>query len=234
MRRQVALLAALFVLAHCSKGSSSHSTPAAPAPAPKVAAAEPTPAVSEPTPAAEERPLEITEGLVEKYLVYMKESVPARNATFKQYGDELAKLDKEKGLRQGVDAVKASEKYQKAFEELEQSARAKAGLSAEEMKGVSDAVSDVIMPRMVLKEDGREAQFAAMETQMKAALAQVPPEQRAEAEKELKQATEGLKNAREATEARKKYGDKAVEAILKHEAELVALQKQALSVGQKQ
>lgn len=234
MRRKVALLAALVALAHCSKGSSTQpTTPAAPAPTPKVAAAEPTPAPAEPAPAAQERKAEITEDLVAKYVVYLKEIVPARNAALAEYGAEWAKIDKEKGLRQGVDALKTGASLQKAIDEAEQKSRAKAGLTGQEIEALSGAVGDVIMPRLIMKQNGNEGQFAAMEAQMREALAKLPPDQREEAAKQIQQATEGMKNLRENTEARQKYGDKAVEAILKHEAELIALQKQALGAEKK-
>lgn len=234
-RPLVAVLAGLSLSAACSKSSSSSaSAPTAPsgssAAPPKAVAVEPAPSAAA---AVEERKEAVTEALVEKYLVYLKEVVPARAATLQKLGDEWGHIEKEKGLRQGVDAIRASEKYQKAFEELEQRSRAKAGLSDEEVRRASSAVDDVTLPRMLLKEHGMEAQLAAMETQMKAALAQLPPEQRAEAEKELKETSESLKKTRESTEAREKYGDAVVEVILKHEAEFVALQKQAMGVEAK-
>lgn len=239
MRPLVAVLAGLSLSAACSKSSSSSASSQAPSSvanaAPATAAAAETAPSAGPRPAAEveERKEVVTEALVEKYLVYLKEVVPARAATLQKLGDEWGHIEKEKGLRQGVDAIRASEKYQKAFEELEQRSRAKAGLSDEEVRRASSAVDDVTLPRMLLKEHGMEAQLAAMETQMKAALAQLPPEQRAEAEKELKETSESLKKTRESTEAREKYGDAVVEVILKHEAEFVALQKQAMGVEAK-
>lgn len=235
MRRTLALLPALVFLAHCSKSTSTPAAapPAEPAvsPAPRAAAPESKPAIAEPEPAEEERKVEITDALVGKYVVYLKESIPAHKAALVEYGSEWAKIDKEKGLRQGVDALKSGQKLQKATEEAEKKARDKAGLSEEEVEALAAVVPDVIMPKMLMKQNGMDAEAAAMEKQIRAAMEKLPPEQREQAAKELKEMTQGLKDLREGKEVRQKYGDKVVEAILKHEAELVALQKQLLGSG---
>jgi hypothetical protein len=232
MKRTLALLPALVFLAHCSKSTSTPAAapPAAPvaSPASRAAAPESKPAAAEPEPAGEERKVEITDALVGKYVVYLKESIPARKAALAEYGSEWAKIDKEKGLRQGVDALKSGQKLHKAAEEAEQKARDKAGLSEEEVEALAAVVPDVIMPRMLMKQNGMNAQAAEMEKQMRAAMETLPPEQREQAAKELKEMTQGLKDLHEGKEVREKHGDKAVEAVLKHEAELVALQKQLL------
>jgi hypothetical protein len=167
---------------------------------------------------------------VAKYVTYLKDVVASRKALVAQYRAETAKLEKEKGLKQGLDAMKLVQELPQAFEAAERKALEASGLSAEEVKVLSDAVGAVVMPRMLVTKDALEAQ-AAMVKQAQANLEKLPPEQRTEAEQQLKAVTEGLNAARDVPEARQKYGDKAVDAVLKHEVELAGLQKEALAAG---
>jgi hypothetical protein len=227
MRCKSILLTALVLSVHCSKGSSPPPAPPAP-PVPEGASAETPPATAEPEPAAEERRVEVTEARVARYVVYLTEDIQARRVLLAQYGADAARIDKEKGLKQGVDALASAQQLQRASDEAEKRALARSGLSAEEVAALAPAVGDVIMLRMTLSQGGAGTGVSEMEKQMRAAIEKLPADQRAEAEKELAETTQGMKDRREGKEARQKYGDQAVDAILEHEAELNPLLKQAM------
>lgn len=231
MRHTLTLFGAVLLLANCTKGSSQPpGREAPPAPSAKVPERAPEAAPVAKAAAEEEKKVELTEALVAKYVTYLKDVVASRKALVAQYRAETAKLEKEKGLKQGVDAMKLVQELPQAFEAAERKALESSGLSAEEVKVLSDAVGAVVMPRMLVTKDALEAQ-AAMVKQAQANLEKLPPEQRTKAEQQLKEVTEGLNAARDVPEARQKYGDKAVDAVLKHEVELAGLQKEALAAG---
>jgi len=226
MTRKALLLATLALSLHCSKGSSGKAPPAQAAPpAAKEAAAE-TPPPAEPEPAAEEPKLEITEGRVTRYVAYMTDWIPAQRAIQQQYGTDFARIDKEKGLKQTGDALGSIQKAQKAADEAERTSLAKAGLSKEEVAAVGPAVGEVITARLIYGQ--QEGGMKAMVKQMQDAVAKLPADQRADAEKQVAEMTKGLDDLKTAKEARQKYGDPAVDAILKHEVELTALWKQSM------
>lgn len=223
MTRTRTLLAVLLLSAACSKEAKA---PPAPPPAPaKEDLAQKPPEPPPPAP-EEKKKVAITEPLVASYVVFLKESIAAHQALMKEYGKDVQRIDSEEGVKQGVDALASAAKVQKAVEEAEQKARAKAGLGAAEIEALRPAVSDVILPRLAYKDAAKQADD--MEKQMKAQLAKLPADQRAEAEKQMTEMLKGMRNLGNATEARQKYGDDAVEAVLKHEAELVPLFKQGL------
>lgn len=222
MTRTRTLLAAFLLTAACSKEPKA---PPAPPPEPPKADLAQTPP-EPPPPAPEEKKIQITEPLVAKYTAYLQEVVAAHQALMTEYGKDVQRIDKEKGVKQGVDAIASAGKVQKAVDEAEQKARAKAGLDLAEIDALRPAVGDVILPRLAYKDTAKQADD--IEKQMKAQLAKLPADQRAEAEKQMAEMLKGMRSLGNATEARQKYGDDAVEAILKHEAELVPLFKQGL------
>ncbi len=223
MTRKLALLAVLLVSTACSKGSKA---PPAPPPEPAKEDLAQKPPEPPPPPAEEKKKIEITEPLVAKYTVYLQEVVSAHKALLTEYGKDVERIDKETGVKQGVDALASVSKVQKAVDEAEQKARAKAGLDLAEIDALRPAVGDVILPRLAYKDAAKQADD--LEKQMKAQLAKLPADQRAEAEKQMAEMLKGMRSLGNATEARQKYGDDAVEAIIKHEAELIPLFKQGL------
>jgi hypothetical protein len=227
MRRFALPIAALLLSVHCSKGSppTPKAQPGAAQPAGQAAAA---PALQAPAaePAAEAPRIEITEARVARYAVYLADIIPAQRAILQQSGEGFRKVDQENGLKQTADAVDTVQKAQRAADEAERRAEAKAGLSKEEVGALSGPVGEVLLARLTASQQDSAVQ--AMEQQMRESVAKLPADQRAEAEKSLGELTQGLKDLKDAKESRKAYGDQAVDAILKHEAELAPLLKQAL------
>jgi formyltetrahydrofolate synthetase len=225
MKSKLVLLVVLSFWAGCKNEPPARTSAPAAAPPPSAAVADPPPSAAPPD---EAKPIEISEPLVAKFLVYEKEYIEALKAATAEMKLAAAKSGKEAGAREGMEALIAAQKATKLHEEGQAKARLKAGLNAEEAELLTRAVGDVATTRMAWKKT--EGEVAQAEKAMRAAMANVPPEQRAEAAEQMKQMSDGFKNLRDAIDARKQYGDKAVDAILKHESEIEALREQILKV----
>ena len=225
MKRIVAVLAVAALASACNK-----SPPPAPASEPQAAAKAPE---LTPTPVAEEKKeekkIEVTESLVQKYAAYEKDLIAALRA----WGEEMKKAELSKDKKPGaVDTAKtiaAVADSSKKFDEAK--AQEKAGLSKAETEALREVVSDVATVRMLWKKAGEDKPLLEMEKAMKAQMASMKPEQRAEAEKQLNEMKEAMTSIRDCKDARKEHGDAAVDAVLKHEQELVELHEQLLTLG---
>ena len=233
--RRLALVAALSLPLGCKKPSppGGEATPP-PAQAGQPAGKAEQPAAEQgarPSAEPEAKPSEITEPLVARYVVFEKEYLEAWKAAIAELGEGSKKADKQEGLRQAVTIGAAIEKSGRMNEEGKKRALQKSGLTAEEEAQLEKAVSTVITSRAVWKKG--ENGFADTAKRIKTTLATAPPTQKAVLEEQLKQLQAAQDSLREVPEARKEYGDKAVDAILQHEAELTALWEQVMNMSKK-
>lgn len=217
MRPLIVISSALLALAACKKEQPA-AAPAQP-PAGTKAAAEPA-----------GRKVVIDEPVIEKYAAFQKDLlVAAREAVVKS--NEAAKAaDKDSTLSKTAAAAKIAEAMREIGRREEELLR-KHGLTRAQMEQTRELVSDVLAARMLLKTTGGTQ---GLIQQMREAIKTMPEDQRAQAEAEVAKMEKDFADMTNAADARKKYGDAAVEAVLKHEEELAALQTEALkSLGGK-
>lgn len=182
--------------------------PAAVAP-PEVKKEEAPPPAAE---AAADDELKATPEMVEKYAKYVVEAGPIQSKRMKAIKEATGKDD-------GV--AKMTLENELMTKELNQ-ARDKAGLTEEELQAVSQLVSDVTTSRKIWKMGGGDNN--QMMAEAKKNLEKATPEQRAAAEKQIKEMEEGFAKMRDVPEARAKYGAPAVDAVIKHEDAFSAYQ----------
>jgi vacuolar-type H+-ATPase subunit I/STV1 len=214
--RQLAVVAtALLALAACKKEQPAPTPAEQPAaPAAKEAAAAPAPA---------EEKVVVDEALVEKYAAFQKDMLAAIR-------EGIAKSTEAAGAA-GKDAVSqtvAATKVVDAMEQMDQREKellAKHGLTHAQMEEAREVVADVITARTLLKTAGGTQELIK---QMREAVKTMPEKDRAEGEAQVTKMEKDFADMTNAADARKKYGDAAVEAVLKHEEELSTLQTEAL------
>ncbi|MBI5548882.1 MAG: hypothetical protein HY901_33795 [Deltaproteobacteria bacterium] len=217
MKRFVVLSLCALVLA-CKQNAAE--TKVQPKPEEKIAKAEPAPAapvVKKEAPAQDAK-VTVDEGLVKKYLAYKKESLELAKKAIEEMAANV-KDHQDKGAVGALGMLKDGEQINKKHEEAQEAAQAKVGLSDAELKALEEVVSDVVTARMLWDKTGAGT-LATMEAQVKAQVAALPAEERAKAQAEMGQMMKSMTDMRDCTEARKKHGDAAVNAVLAHEAEL--------------
>ena len=233
MKRLVVLSLCALALA-CKQNAAEPSVQAKPEEKSAKAEPEEKPAKAEPAPAApavnkeapaQDQKVTVDEDLVKKYVAYKKESLELVKKMVAEMSANVQK-HQDKGAVGELELQKAGEQMNKKHEEAHRAIQAKVGLSDAELAALSETVSDVVSARMLWDQFGAGSP-ATMEAQMKALPAELPAEERARAQAEMARIMKSLPDLRDCTEARKKHGDAAVNAVLAHEAAL----KQTQPVG---
>jgi len=222
------IIASFVILAVSCTNAPAPTAPDKSVPAPAAPSAEPAAA---PAPAEQEKPLVLTEDLLKKFLALQKDKVALLRTQVDAWKKEQAKLGKDPKWHQSLAYVNRVGEIDKAIDEGNKSLCAKSGLTDREIKEIDNVVTEVSGARMLWKKSGGDQNLANMEKQMRAQLAQVPAAQRAEAEKNLGQMTQSMKDARDAKEARAKYGDATVDMVITHDTELGQLMEDQLKLG---
>lgn len=221
MRPLVVAASALLVFAACKKEQ--------PAPTPAEQPAAPAAEAKEAAEPAEEK-IVVDEALVEKYAAFQKDMIGAIREGMAKSNEAVKTADKDSTLSQTVAVAKVADAMGQ-IDRREKELLAKHGLSQAQMEEARELIADVITARMLLKTaDGTEGVIQ----QMREAVKTMPEDQRAEGEAEVAKMEKEFADTANAADARKKFGDAAVDAVLKHEEELSALQAEALkSLGGK-
>lgn len=168
-------------------------------------------ATPQPTEAAK---LEITEDVVKRYLDYAEKDAEVRRETLIRIGE----LDAEAKAK-GSDMAAATALMAKITDlnrttsQKQAALKKESGFSDSDLGTLQGLVNDVVLGRKLSKDANMEKVLA----ESRAQIAKMPAERRAEAEKQVKQMEDNHQATMNATRSREKYGDAAVDAVIKHE-----------------
>lgn len=209
MKRLIGIsLGVALSLGGCKKESAPEQ-PEQPAQEKPAAPAQPQPAPA----AAAPQKTSITDASVTKFTAYAK----ARNADLRTGVDKLREQAKALKGKQGLDAAQAYKKLADQFTDeqaaLEKKERDAQGLSEEDVKTLHDAATEVYAARK-----GADSLAKMLGN------APVGSPQHEQLQKQVDE-------MKQAADARKTYGDAAVDALVKHEAELAPLVDQNMKLG---
>ncbi len=233
---RLSVLVALAVIAAGCNGKKAEEAKAPPSPttaaAPAVKPAPPPAAVPQPT-----TPVVVDEAMIEKYLTAQKTIVGETRAFYEQMSAEVKAAQDKDSTAAGLKALGDIDARSKKLDQLKRDTLAKVGLAQREYDATGDLVSSVEMTQMMFEKAGGEAAAAKMEADLKAqlgpALAKMPADERAKAEKDAMKMPESLRSLGQAKDARARYGDAAVDAVLKRLPEARALREELMGLAKK-
>lgn len=176
--------------------------------------------VAEPT-------VKVSEALVLQYLEYRKKVVAQGRDVVKVVSEAQA-AEKAKGtkLAGAVRAKLATEDFVTRMREVEEQARQDLKLSREEVVAIGQVVGEVLSARQLWKRSGGDE---AIE-KARAELEKLPEAERAAAQTRLDARAKSFADVRDAKSARGRFGDAAVDAVLKHEDALWNIQRESAQV----
>ncbi len=228
MKRVIVPILALVLMVACGR-KSSESAGAVPeaGQAPATQAAAPAARPAEPA------KVEITEDLIKKYMEYEKENLKlvAQFAAETRKNIEAARGDTVKTINQ----IAINDKLSKELDAKLLAARRSMGLGEEAFNVVKEAAEEVGTARLLYNQMGGDAQLARMEAEQKEQVEKAPAEQREAAAAASSAMLKSIRDLRDGTDLRKKYGDAATEILLKYADALAGQRADALKVmaGQK-
>jgi len=218
MRLGIALLA-LAALAACKK-SNPPPEPASPAPSSAV----PARSAAAPQPAASGK---LDPAQLDKYIAYEKALLGTLPKRFDEYRQTLAEAKKDPGSGvQASAALAQANALTKAIDEDKARLQKDSGLSAEALQSWDSLTSQVVE----LSQMNVNGPLAKMAAAAHARVAQLPPEKRDAAEKQLEAVDEQLKKQQALTDQRAEFGDAAVNAALARKTELTDLHAQRMAL----
>ena len=234
MKRAVLLVAALTLVTGC-KEKKSEEAPPPPPPTPVAAAKKEAP----PPPAEEpaEKPLVIDAAMVDKYLAAQKVIVAETKVYVEKTQADLKAVQDKDSTAASLKVLANMEERSKKLDEVKRSALEKNGLSEREYAELNELVTSVELSQAMFEKAGGEAAVAKMEADIKAQLAaqaaKGTPEERAKAEKEALEMTETMRSVGQAKDARERYGDAAVDAVMKRLPEARAMREELIGLMKK-
>jgi len=199
----VLALAALALVGGCKKEG-----PPAP---PQQRAAEAAPAAGARFPLAREQ--------VDRFVKYQTRLIELYDQVLKQREGEKAAPVARKPDGGVADPVKVSLQLFEAKAKAEEQARAEAGLSMQEVRGIEPIVAEVINERTNARDENVEGaiqQYQAMRDKL-------PEDQRKPVEEQLADLKADHERRMKNADQREKFGDAAVDAVLTREADLARL-----------
>jgi hypothetical protein len=169
--------------------------------------------------------LGVDEAQVERYLAYRRQVVQLGKAAAEAFVREAR--EQKPGTQSGaVKAQKASETFAVRMRAVEEKAREQAGLSRDEVASVGQVTAEVLSARQLWKLSGGDEAVEAA----RARIQQLPSAEQGPARAALEARAAGFVKMKEAREARRRYGDTAVDAVLAHEDALWAVQRESMAV----
>lgn len=122
--------------------------------------------------------------------------------------------------------------YRAQLEQGSAALREQAGLSALQVEQLDALVDAVIVARLAWQQAGGDEQLASIERRFRDQVATLPAAERAPVEAEFRQLIGEVTALRDAAEARRSFGNGAVDLVLAHAAELTALRELQFKLGE--
>jgi len=204
-------------------------------------AASTAPSTSAPTPLALNDPgksLPRDDEQLQRYIRYERDRLALVQRLMDQLQHKRVAASAPATAPTRLDAAAAAEllaapaAYRSQLEQGSSALREQAGLSAMQVEQISALVDAVIVARLAWQQAGGDEHLASIERRFRDQVVTLPAAGRAPVEAEFKQMIGEVTAMRDAAEARRTYGDAAVERVLARAAELTALRELQFKLGE--
>lgn len=216
MKRVLIVAAAALALAGCNKKNNPEPESTEQAASAGTETADADADASEAASEDEEEKPHIDAEVVRKYGVYLQGLI----AEQKKAIEEIEKLEREKAgaVKSFSKSIALTERFDAAEKKLEKDS----GLSEAQILAMQDLLGSVVLARSLVNEEA-----LAGVRELRKQIAAMPADQRAEAEKNVAEMEKGIREMRDAKEARERWGDAAVDAVIAEEKTLIAMWKES-------
>jgi hypothetical protein len=220
MKRIAVLLASTLALLAEAAGN-----PPPPTPAPTPAPAAPQMAYpSLPLPPGSGAPkadVPVTAAMVDKYVEFQRRMVKVGT-------QQLAKLGlSATQMRSGQSAVLVNRHLEEAIRKATETVRQQVGLSEAELETMRGLAASVLVPRGQWRASGGDRSLQ----QLRQRAERAPASRREELIKQADRLEASMGQMRDAKDARRRYGDTAVDLVIQHEPELEDIQAKSVKAG---
>lgn len=168
--------------------------------------------------------VKVTPALVEKYLAYRTSVVEKGRAAVEKFQQESAEA-KKNGEAQ-LNVSKRAAEFAVRMRAIEEKARENSGMSRDEVVATGQLISEVFAARQIWKMNGGDE---ALE-KARAKVASMPAKDQTRAKVALARSEKSFDEMKNASRARKRFGDEAVDAVLKQEDALWKVQQDGAKV----
>lgn len=169
---------------------------------------------------------EISEDMVKRYAVAQKEILTLSKVFTSETLDALERSRRSKSKAVAESTATAQSERRKRFDERTEAIRAASGVDNQTWDRLDKLFDALFTSRMAWRQKGGDAAIARLEHDVQAQLDRMPPEQKAEATPEMMKLSDGLKGLRDGADARKLYGDAAVNLAIKYGSDLETLREE--------
>lgn len=225
MNRLIAALACVLLFTACKKEAAPPAE--AEAPAEEVMKDEQEAAPEEPAEPVEEK-VEVTPELMDRYLAYWNQEIDVHHQAMAELEKAAKELEKNEGAMAAMKAMGATSEIGNKIDERKAALRKEHKLTEKQVDHMSGLIANVGIGRWALAQGGNQDQMIA---EMKKNVAKVPAEQRADAEKQIADMEKGFADLKNGAEARKQYGDEAVDLVIKNDSRIMPLYEKAMKMG---
>lgn len=173
--------------------------------------------------------LEVTEDVMTRFVAYWERELATMEQVIKEMEKSTQQLESEgEGVGSAIRAVDRTTEISERWEKERRKLIAASGFTEDQIEYLRDLVTDVATPRLLVVKGADQEKLVE---QLRKSIAGMPEEARAEAQQQIDEMEKGLEELRNATDARKDYGDTAVDAVIKHEAKLLPLYEKMLKTA---
>lgn len=169
--------------------------------------------------------VKVDAALVERFVAYRRLVVQKSRGAVDKYSRE-ARADQPANRSSAARAARATEEFAVRMRAIEDAARQETKLSRDEVGAAARVAGAVLSQRQIWKLSGGDAAL----TQALAQIETMTEPDRTRARQALEASSTGFAQMKEARDARRLYGDAAVDAVLAHEDALWELQQQGMGV----
>lgn len=192
-------------------------------PSPVEAAAQSKPTTSIPG---------VDEGVIARYVAAERDILELSKrfaAESLDAGERTAKTRPKRG------ATRSPEPHDRRqqFDDEVAAIKSRSGIDRPTWQTLDRLFETVLTARMAWRREGGDAAIQKLERDIQAQLAAMPADQRSKAAPELAKLADGLKGLRDGAEARRVWGDAAVDLVIRHGAEVEALREQLFDLAQR-
>jgi len=174
----------------------------------------------------------VDESVIERYVAAERDILEVSKRFAAESLEAGEKAARTRPPRRGASSPEGAAR-RKQFDDQVEALKARSGIEASTWQTLDRLFDTVLTARMAWRREGGDQAIAKLERDIQAQLAAMSPEQRTKAEPELTKLADGLKGLRDAAEARRIWGDEAVDLAIRHGGELEALRQQMFDLAQR-
>jgi len=174
----------------------------------------------------------VDEGVIERYVAAERDILELSKrfaAESLDAGERAARPRPKKGAARSPEPPDR----RKQFDDQVEAIKSRSGVDRPTWQTLDRLFETVLTARMAWRREGGDAAIQKLERDIQAQLAAMPADQRTKAAPELAKLADGLKGLRDGADARRVWGDAAVDLVIRHGAEVEALREQLFDLAQR-